>query len=395
MKKSYLMIAAAATLFAACASNEMKNDIKSYENSPIGFTSYAGQQTKGADNNKNASTLWDLENHQSNFDVWGMKKYNSAWVTPAVYNKGTVTYTTSWIADPIRFWDKSAEKYYFYAAAPSSQYWVLNDNDTDDDFEDDYLTYANFKLTGTNLDATVSTTSFMTVGDVDLMIAENKSVARSAYNKAAPEDVNLLFDHILSRLNVTVAIKAGSSLITNSAHVKLAADGFTITGSGITNTLKNKGSFNENATLSGNLEDGTTERWNSLTTDGTYNLTGKDISSTDLTTSATTIAQYLIIPQSITREKLDRANGKRDINSDGIGDEDAVHPYLKISYTINNEPYTAYYNLADAFNVATLKFNEGWQNTLNIQIDADAIVFDPQVYEWTDNETNTLIEFDE
>jgi hypothetical protein len=132
-----------------------------------------------------------------------------------------------------------------------------------------------------------------------------------------------------------------------------------------------------------------------LTTDGTYNLTGKDISSTDLTTSATTIAQYLIIPQSITREKLDRANGKRDTNTDGIGDADAVHPYLKISYTINGEPYTAYYNLADAFNVAKLDFNEGWQNTLNIQIDADAIVFDPQVYEWTNNATNTLIEFDE
>jgi hypothetical protein len=392
MKKSYLMIAAAAALFAACSSNEIKNDLKEFGESAIGFTSYAGTQTRGADNNKDASTLWDLENHHTTFDVWSWKYFNGAWVSTAVYNKGTVSYAASkWTASPLKFWDKSAEKYYFYAAAPSDEKWTLNNHGTATVFDDDYLTYANFKLTGTNIASTSYTQSFTSVADVDLMIAENKEVARAAYNKTSPDDVNEIFDHILSRLNVTIALKDGGDLATNNAVVKVTS--FAITGV----NLKNKGSFNEGADLGTDvLENGTIKRWNSLTTDGTYNLTGYDISSTALTTSALYIAQYLIIPQAITSEVLDRANGMKDTDANEVGDQAAAHPYFKLDYTINDEPYTSYYNLANAFGKAadaTLAFNEGWANTLNILIDADIITFDPQVYEWTNaNNPNVTIE---
>lgn len=389
MKKSYLMIAAAAALFAACSSNEMKNDVKEFNEPVIGFSSYAGLQTRAADNNKDAAHLWDLENHHTTFDVWAWKYFDGQWVSTAVYNKGTVSYANStWTADPLKFWDKSAEKYYFYAAAPTDANWSLEDNNTADNHADDYLTYADFALAGTNIASTSYTQSFSSVADVDLMIAHNNEVARAAYNKPTPDLVNEIFDHILSRLNVTVALKDGGSLATNNAVVKVT--NFAITGV----NLKNMGSFNENADLNGDvLANGTIKRWNSLTIDNApYNLSGYNISSTQLSTSALYISQYLIIPQSITSEVLDRAKAK--LASDGT--TDPSHPYFVISYTINDEPYTAYYNLANAFGVTagnTLAFNEGWANTLNILIDADIITFDPQVYEWTNaNNPNVTIE---
>ncbi len=398
MKKSYLMIAAAATLFAACSDNEIKNDVKDFGNSEITFSTYASLQTKAADNS-GETKKWDLENHHEDFDVWAWKYYNGAWVSTAVYNKGTVSYASSkWSATPLKFWDKSAEKYYFYAAAPHSDNWVLNNIYADPSNKvgnNAYLSYANFKLTGgetNNLSYNTTETvtsyveSFKGVSDVDLMIAEDNEVLRSAYNVPSVPAVNELFDHILSRLNVTVALKTGGDLAKNNAVVKVT--NFAITGV----NLNNKGTFNENgavttAPYTGDaLSGGSTARWTALDLDGTYNLPGANISTTALTTSALYIAQYLIIPQSITSEVLDRAKAK--LASDGT--TDPSHPYFVISYTINDEPFTAYYNLANAFGKAateSLPFNEGWQNTLNIKIDADIITFDAQVYEWKNNAT--------
>lgn len=407
MKKSYLMIAAAATLFAACASNDLKNDVKDSSNSEITFSTYASLQTKGADNS-GETAKWNLDNHHDDFDVWAWKYYNGAWISTAVYDKGKVDYSSSaWTATPVKFWDKSAEKYYFYAAAPSSSNWRLNNKytaSTNEYGNNAYLSYADFTLAGGetnnlsyNTTATVTSyvESFKGVSDVDLMIAEDNEVLRTTYNKPTVPAVNELFDHILSRLNVTVALKDGGDLATNGATVK-------VTNFGITGVnLKNKGTFNENGAVAtapytgAALSGGTTARWTPLSTvNAPYNLPGADISTTALTTSALYIAQYLIIPQSITSEVLDRAKAK--LASDGT--TDPQHPYFVISYTINDEPFTAYYNLANAFGKAaaeTLPFNEGWQNTLNIKLDADIITFDAQVYEWKNNATPTNVIIEE
>ena len=400
MKKSLFIIASAVVVLSSCAEQDKLQISNNQTESVIGFTTFAEAQTK-ADNNKNASTLWSLEEHNTTFDVWAWKYYNGTWVTPAVYGtattgnsrKGIVTYNTTssaWVADPLKYWDKSADKYYFYAAAPSSASWVLNNNSTANDFSDDYLTYADFKLTGTGLNSTTYVKSFKDVTDIDLMIAEDNEVVRAKYNKDEPETVHELFDHILSRLNVTVALKNGGDLDKDGVVVKVTS--FSITGV----DLCNKGSFNENADLGEgkNLEDGTTKRWNPTSVDGTYNLAGVDIHETTLTHDPLYIAQYLIIPQEVTFEELDRA--KAVLASDGT--TAAAHTYLTISYTINDEPFTAYYNLAHAFGKnatnSKLAFNEGWQNTLNIQLDADVIEFNPEVYEWTDHENVPVTIFD-
>ena len=414
MKKSLYLLAAIAIL-ASCKDNEIKDTVKEYKESTISFDSYAGIQTR-ADNNENATNHnWLLENHHETFDVWAWKYYNGAWVSTAVYNKGVVTYNTSgtetevyfkWDVDPIKFWDKSAEKYYFYAASPSNDSWQITGTG-----DQGKLSYANFTLSGglnnnlskgDNGTVTTAVQSFKGRTDVDLMIAEDNLVPRVKYNKNQPDKVNEIFDHILSRLNVTVALKAGGTIATlnsdnddtNDVEVKVTEFGIT----GV--SLNNKGSFNEGADLGTDvLNEGTIKRWSSLSINNApYDLPGADIS--DKVLDATTplyIAQYLIIPQAITSEELDRANGKKDTDNDEVGDQNAAYPYLKLDYTIGTEPYTAYYNLAHAFGVAadgTLNFCEGWQNTLNIKIDADAIVFDAEVYEWTDKVNPDVTIFD-
>lgn len=418
MKKSFYLLAAAAML-VACNDNTIKNDVKEFNESAIGFSSYAGIQTRAADNNENAATKWNLESHQTSFNVWAWKFYNGQWVSQAVYEQGTVSYASSkWTADPVKYWDKSAEKYYFYAAAPADAKWTLTGTG-----ESGKLSYADFTLAGgidNNLSkgstAAITTleNTFINVSDVDLMIAEDNEVARSKYNKPAPEDVNEIFDHILSRLNVTVAILDGGSFETNNADVKVT--GFAITGV----DLKNKGSFDEGATITPDvLNQGTIKRWKNLDIDGTYNLPGASINTTKLTDAPLYIAQYLIIPQAITSEVLDRAKAtlpdtyftQEEIDAATSGDQAfgktindvktagaaASHTYFKIDYTVNDEPYTAYYNLANAFGIAangTLNFCEGWQNTLNIKLDADAITFDAEVYEWKDKVNPDVTIFD-
>lgn len=396
MKKNYLLIAAAAAMFAACSSNDTFKEINVEENeAPIAFTTYSEKLTRA--DNSTATTYDGLSIHHDDFSVWGFKygKYgaNDANAWAAVWGRGdgniatgTVSYSSSWTASPAKFWDKAATKYYFYAAAPASNSWVLNVGTSATDEDDNYLTYTDFVVDGTNALSSATTTYSETFKPAsgtsqDLLIAENKQVDRSSstYNQANPAAVQLLFDHILSRLNITVKKSDGLS----TAGVTVDITGFTITAG----DLCNKGSFDESKTVS---TSGTIARWANVSPaspsiDGTYTLAaGKTIDN--LTTTATYIGQYLIIPQNITREVLDRAAPV--LLSDGS--TAATHPYFKIEYELNDEPFYAYYDLADAFNVATLAFNEGYQNTLNITIDADAIVFDPQVYKWVDNPANLI-----
>lgn len=388
--KKYLFIAAAAMVFAACSSDD--NEVAPVVEQAIGFSTIANSQTRGADNNENVTNWWALEGHHTNFNVWAWKYFDGAWVTTAVYDKGTVTHDgTDWVANPIRFWDKSAEKYMFYAAAPASDVWTFTGTGADGT-----LAYNGLTLAGgsdNNL-STISETgyvqSFATVDDVDLMIAENNEVPRTSYNVSAsetPAKVNLKFNHCLSRLNVTV--KKGTQLETAGATLKLT--GFEIYGK----TMVNKGNFTENAVTGETLAKGTYGRWSNTSVSGTYTLPGAcdATNGTEITATTTAeapyIAQYLIIPQAITSEVLDRGTAKTVAETPA----DATYPYFKITYTIEDEPYVAYYNLAYAFNVAsgkTLAFNEGWQNTLNITIDADVILFDAVVAEWTDNANQNL-----
>ena len=214
----------------------------------------------------------------------------------------------------------------------------------------------------------------------------NVNVANTNFS----EPVQLHFNHILSRLNITV--KKGATLTNANANAKLDVVSLEV------NHMATKGSFDEHATVT-DLSQGSTKRW-TVTTDNPK-VTYVANALANVTDNEKYILQSLVLPQEVEYEKIS-LDGKVGDNRTEISN--ATQPYMKIVYTIqttdgqstpttNSETYTAYYNLAAVFgaNSSTtnkVAFNEGWQNTLNITIDADAITFEPKVYQWGDKSYN-------
>lgn len=276
MKKSFILIAATALIFASCTDNDtFKKDIRenSSENGEaIGFTSFTEKVTKAE--NSDALYSWTFFDHQESFLVWARKNnqptkeiFNGTKVT--VTKEGTsAPYTYKYTYSPDRYWDKLADNYNFYAAAPApatdaSWKWKFNAGEITSaaTINKGYFTIEdnNFSLNGVNLqsvenkdeDGHYATTSLRNVfksakvtkesteyKDIDLLIADEAPVLRSFYNKPNPDAVNLNFIHILSKLNITIS----TSLPTtgeNAHEVDLLA--FEV------KNVPNKGNFYENS----------------------------------------------------------------------------------------------------------------------------------------------------
>jgi hypothetical protein len=122
MKKSYLMMAAAATMLAACSQSDFVNDVPESAPQAIGFENHIGKSTRAA-----ITSVDDLKNANGGFTVWGYKSKLTTpdWGTQAtVFNGKNVTWTGSaWTYSPLQYWDKTAT-YKFYAAAPAGDYSI-------------------------------------------------------------------------------------------------------------------------------------------------------------------------------------------------------------------------------------------------------------------------------
>lgn len=385
--KKYITLAAVVAMMASCSNETLIDDAREDANpSEIGFSTFTNNLTKAE--NSTESSKDNLEAHHTTFKAWGAKVATTHQAVYAADAPAIVTHVAAagenpehWTADPIKFWDKAASQYYFYAAAPSTQNWALAYKATND-MSDATITLADFKLTGVNVTQTASTTattSWQTNGgaDVDLLIASPCPVAREAYNKPTADKVNLEFNHILSRLNILV--KKG----TNVASSKVSLTELKVYN------MKNKGSFNEwpdglNATA---LQAGTIARWATPTVDGTYLPAGIAVTSTAADNGVTTTAQYvletLIIPQNVAYQAIDVAGYSTGTTALTTNDS----PYIYIKYTVDGEEFYGYYNLAKAFGLTAagnIAFNEGWQNNLTITINPNAIEFDAEVFNWED-----------
>ena len=365
MKKNYFMLALASMMMAACANNDLVDDlVKEEVPQAIGFETFAQKATRATENNDEDYVENDLSNHHGTFKVWASKKLADNSYVYAKTNPGTVTWTTVWTANPLKYWDKAATNYYFYAAAPSEPSWVYT-NATDDNGSTGYLKLDNYTLAGTAADnlATGSNTTLTASwkgkgADKDLMIAAPCPVQNTAYNKATPDEVNLDFIHILSRLNI--AVKA------TEANIKIKT--LNVCG------LKNKGSFNENAALGDDvLANGTIKRWD-VDPDDTYTLAGA-LTDAALTSTPVYTHEYLIMPQVQTNTEEWK----------GQGIAPSTDAYIYLEYTVDSETFKTYYGLAQAFGIAknsSLAFNEGWQNTLTLTISPATIVFTADAAAW-------------
>ena len=73
MKKQYFMIAAAATLFAACAETDLIDEVSVQEvPQVIGFETFANKQTRAE-----IKQTSDLQTATGGFHVWGYKNRGS------------------------------------------------------------------------------------------------------------------------------------------------------------------------------------------------------------------------------------------------------------------------------------------------------------------------------
>lgn len=365
MRKSYLMMAAAATMLAACTQTDFVNEVPAEAPKAIAFENGFVNKTTRSENSSSNYTLRFFDHHQ-NFKVWGYKNVS----TTAVFDGKVVNVTLGTGAgseiyryDGLVYWDESASNYHFYAAAPAGHNWTFKApaSLTDQD-------QGSFSTTVSLEDASIHNDqgSHMTaLGDEeDLLIA-------APCQPVIGETVGLEFVHILSRLNIIVSKRSGMAEEVRSYEVSVK-------------NIQKAGSFNE-ATAAANPA-GSYARWTTTGSNGMYQATN--------TTGALVqegverhVIQTLVIPQAVTSEDI-ALNGS-DVTTDS-------EPYLYVRYGVANatdvngnatsfEIFEKYYNLAQIFGVTaggTLPFNEGWENTLTLTIGPATIDFKASVATW-------------
>lgn len=371
MKKS-LFIVAAAAMMTACSNEVLREDYRQDDTqSAITFETFVQKavNTRASENN-GKNTTSGLENFHKDFYVWGYKFNTNLASCEAVFTKKDVHAVMasgsaqSWNYSPIAYWDKSAEYYEFYAAAPVETKWAFSDNK---------FSYADFTVTGKTLassDAADAKASFAGY-DTDLMISNDVKKYKTYSSNVA---VNFDFNHILSRLNISVET------------ANLASGDVCKLKKLFVFNMKSTGSFDEasaSADASGNCS-----RW-TTTDDVLSNGVGFEYASGDvLSEDPVYYYRALCIPQVV--EHVASADCATEIPLNGKGLNASSKPYINIQYSINDDNYSYFYNLAnifcgnDAENLKDIAFNEGWMNTLHIIISPAIIKFDADVYEWAE-----------
>ena len=248
MRKSYLILAAAATILASCAETEKINNDLRNDKTIIGFSSYSEKATRGVDNPA------DLEFYHNTFVVYGSKKSTNDNEISEVFDGGATAVLTyvngstepnDWTYSPYRYWDKQAN-YKFIAVAPNADL-VKYDWDATaatlvevGDAANDFVSAADYTLVGQNLQKTATSAEiakgFKGAAGEDTDIMTSALVSQDAGNT---NTVNLTFKHILAKLNVTVA----KAEILNNAEVYIKS--LEITG------LKDNGTYDESAYFAG------------------------------------------------------------------------------------------------------------------------------------------------
>ena len=381
--RNYLWIAAAAML-AACSNDvALRDNVQTQTEAPkaIGFNSYSLKATRG-----DANTNTNLEYYHSTFAVYGTKQSNNdatdiqyvfgaAPATVLTPDGVTCTYTTDenvlgdWKYENPRYWDKQAT-YDFIAYAPVSdnnpiRYSYAEVGAQVGDDGNEFVTTSPYTLKGTNLQATATTAEivkgFTGTADLDLMISDpnaqqDLNTAGTAY-KAHDEYVNLLFRHILAKLNVTFAKAAVLDNATVTIkNVKI--EGFHSTGS-----------YQEsNYAVS---SDSKTSGWVA-------------------TTPEEEATPYVLAYSNTDGQALNKSNEKPYFFIESLVIPQTIDADNKViltaKYTIKSGTYSEDYTYKlDLHSVAALnEFFDGYNYTLKFTIQPDVIKFDASVTPWDD-----------
>lgn len=390
MKKNIFLMAAAATMFAACSQTDMVNEIPEKAPKAIEFDgAFVNKATRNSENST-GSYIADFSDHHNSFSVWGYKiapNKEGTSESSNVFNEKTINVTKNEGGEKYEYegtvyWDETASDYDFYAAAPADNatrsHWEFiaptygntaeeGDPEVFGKTKDGYFK-ANIKLDTklvNNDKPTYSQSLAASDGtNQDLMIAA--PIAETIGNQVSCD-----FIHILSRLNIVVVKKLGMAEEVRTYAVEVG-------------NLVTEGSFDESAATVDNTV-GTNARWTlTETTKDTYSATKAEGGEVEATEERHVI-QTLVIPQLAAWE---------EVELDGTSATDRQAPYLYVEYGVENgtdggnktfEHFHKYYNLANIFGITegnTLPFFEGWQNTLTLTIGPNSIDFKARVANW-------------
>ena len=348
MKKSFLLLIAAA-LLAACSSNEMAVELKE---KPIGFSRvYIDKSTKAI--RKGPYTTDNFGYVGNTFGVIGYKT-TATQTNAKVFNDVKVEYqtglsapfaATDWAYSPLVYWDKTATQYSFFAYAPHSGDFTgtvaLGSNDA-----------TTFSITGFKQATTVA-------NQIDLMtdLTNQNNVTANIGNN----DVKFTFGHILSNINVTMAVSAAlkADETDNPVSVETVTLGtITMDGSYAWNTDAYKWTLSTSSP--------TTQLFSATQSSGNV-FASKALTATPATVPGLT--GMLMIPQAV--------NANYEI-------------YVK--YKINTEVFERTIKLSDFKKSGTSlgTWDPGYRYTYNIIIGPTPILFDMDtVADWGDGGTYT------
>lgn len=212
MKKIYFILAAAATLFAACAETDVLVDLSEKENAPkaIGFETFANKTTR----HTNVTTM---NTYHTTFGVYGyndanglfMENYKVSYNNSAWGYNGLEGGTDGSTAQNTKYWNKLTN-YDFYAYAPyTAGVSFANGNLV--------IPSGNYAATE-NLQATFSpeqnTSVFST--NIDWMKADPVN----DYTHSIAATVPFTFSHMLSKLVVAVQTSGDESIKVTSLSIE-------------------------------------------------------------------------------------------------------------------------------------------------------------------------------
>lgn len=389
MKKSIITIIAAASMLAACYDNVKLNNDPEFQptaNDMIGFSTYSEKATRASETN--SVNLYDF---YKTFDVYAWK--NSGADEQNVFNhvpveyfttdtQGTYVYKTApakpstewgaswatsfkgWFYQEIRYWDKLATGYNFYAIAPyeptPSPALAIANGDS------------NIKIGSASDTYKISTeknlAGYPTITNDKKYFGFNKDYMLADKSETKYQLVSLNFHHILTKFNVMITLTdkyIGSQPFTIKELdiVGLEDEGYFVYGTNMTT--------NGWTTKSGSKYD--------IKLDKDFILKNVPESVEDKTEySGYYWIQTLIFPQTLT------------CASPGALKEAPASKYLYIEYTIGTEIFKAYYDLAYVFDNTliageTYDLEQGSEYTINIKVGPEPIVFEANASKWADD----------
>ena len=388
MRKSYWIIAAAATIMASCANEKVLNHVQSSnEQTAIGFSTFSEKSTRSVTDRNS------LEFYQNTFTVYASKKsvvdgkisevFDGKATSLCTYDDGA-TSPNEWTYSPYRFWDKQAS-YNFIAVSPNPNIvkytWDATATPLTEVGNDDFVTVSPYVLKGQNLQKNSTQAEifkgFVEAPNNDVDIMTSGLVPRVA---GANSEVDLTFKHILSKLNVTIA----KAEILNGYAVYIRD--LKITG------LKDKGTYAESSYVfekdANNTITSQVSGWTPDVENTTYKLSydysydtgaaaqGKALDEFDVTNNKTVpnyFIESLVMPQTVADDAVTLTLDYRIVSGSGS----AAH----------SEDYTFEFDIQDAFGL----FFDRYNYTLNFTITPTIIMFDADVADWTNESYDTTI----